>query len=78
MRVNVYSEELTNEVEVAEVSPAGTERSYIGIRFILKSSPDLHHTRMDDDRSAVTLWVGSASEGRELLTAALAALDSQG
>lgn len=78
MRVNVYHEELTDEVEITEVSPAGTDRSYIGIRFILKSSPDLHHTRMDDDRSAVTLWVGSAAEGRQLLTAALAALDSQG
>jgi hypothetical protein len=76
VRVNVYNEELTDEVEIAAVEPRPGRR-YIGIRFILASSSDLHHTPGDDDRSAVTLWVGSAEEGRALLSAALTALNAE-
>jgi hypothetical protein len=69
MRVNVYYEELTDEVEIIRVEPR-PGASYIGLRFFLKSSPDLHNKEDDDDRSAVTLWVGSAGEGRNLLAQA--------
>lgn len=74
MRVNVYHEELTREVEVVPVEPRPGRR-YIGLRFILESAPALHHSADDDDRSAVTLWIGTAREGRALLFRALDAVD---
>lgn len=73
MRVNVYNEELTNEVEVVTVEPR-PYRTYIGLRFILESAEKLHHPPLDDDRSAVTLWVGDVQKGINLLNAATAAL----
>lgn len=66
MRVNVYNEEMTNEVEVVRKSAEG--RNFVGLRFYLKSHEDMyppHH--QDDDRSAVTFWV---EEGHELDTLA--------
>jgi hypothetical protein len=73
MRVNVYNEELTNEVEAVWVEPRPGRR-YLGIRFFLASSAQLHNTPNDDDRSAVTLWVGSVSAAERLLTDALGAV----
>jgi hypothetical protein len=73
MRVNVYHEELTSEVQVVSVM-ARPGREYIGLRFFLESADALHHTAGDDDRSAVTLWVGSVDDGRQLLGDALGAL----
>jgi hypothetical protein len=61
MRVNVYTEELTGEVQVvrAEYTDSeGQKAENWGIRFVLKSHPDLHHQPKDDDRSAVTFWCG--------------------
>lgn len=49
MRINVYTEELTNEVEVIE------KDGFHGLRFYLKS-PDTLHRGDDDDRSAITFW----------------------
>lgn len=54
MRVNVYSEELTPEVQVLEEERTG--KSYVGIRFVLHSARELHHEAADDDRTAVTFW----------------------
>lgn len=51
MRIQVYAEEMTGEVEVV------TKNGYQGIRFYLQSGPSLHHTALDDDRSAVTFWI---------------------
>ena len=58
MRVNVYSQELTNELEIVETE-SNTGITYFGIRFILHSSEHLHHTDDDDDRSAITFWLPS-------------------
>ena len=59
MRINIYAEELTEEVKV--IRKPSTEsplnREFLGIRLYLKSHADLHNTPNDDDRSAVTLWV---------------------
>jgi hypothetical protein len=79
MRVNVYHEELTGEAEIVTVEPAPGRR-YIGLRFILASAPELHHTATDDDRSAVTLWVGTTDRAHAILDsfdAGLGALDAQ-
>lgn len=68
MRVNVYSQELTPEVSVAEVATA-TGRKYRAARMFLHSSPRLHDILGDDDRSAVTFWL-PASQHRSLEMAA--------
>jgi len=65
MRVNVYTEEFEFDrpeidIVVANYTAARTghpARNY-GLRFYLKSPPELHHTEKDDDRSAVTFWCG--------------------
>lgn len=62
MRINVYSQELTEEVvEVSKVSNTGIE--YKAVQFVLHSSPMLHHPPMDDDRSAVTFWLPRSIPG---------------
>ena len=42
MRINVYSQELTDEVVLSE-KPSNTGVSYSAVQFILHSSPRLHH-----------------------------------
>jgi len=62
MRINVYSQELTEEViEISKVSNTGIE--YKAIQFVLHSSPMLHHPPADDDRSAVTFWLPQSIPG---------------
>lgn len=55
MRINVYGEELTFANEVVHKVVDG--RNFYGVRMFLESSPFLHATSKDDDRSAVTFWV---------------------
>jgi hypothetical protein len=60
MRLNVYAEELTDEVELVTKTVTDEkfgERKFYGLRFYLKSPPELHADPVDDDRSAITLWV---------------------
>ena len=62
MRINLYSEELTQEVErVEKVANRGTdeEDTFVGVRLFLESPKSLldHSTDTDDDRNAVTFWV---------------------
>ena len=62
MRINVYAEEITSDVEAFEKADIGG-RTMFGLRVYLKSHPDMsppHH--QDDDRSAVTFWFESAAE----------------
>jgi hypothetical protein len=58
MRINVYAEELTMDVEVIHKSPANVpEVTFTGVRMYLKSPDELHSDPDDDDRSAITFWV---------------------
>lgn len=61
MRINVYNEELTDEISLVH-KDAVTGTRYYGTRLYLKSPPGLHtpspENNFDDDRSAVTLWFG--------------------
>ncbi|MCI0565338.1 MAG: hypothetical protein MN733_43290 [Nitrososphaera sp.] len=60
MRINVYAEELTDEVQliVREIASDNPDhRIFYGLRFYLESPTELHHTADDDDRSAITIWV---------------------
>lgn len=69
MRINVYSQELTNEVGTFE-KQSNTGLVYSAVQFMLHSSPKLHHPPQDDDRSAVTFWLPKSRERREALARA--------
>ena len=60
MRINVYSQELTDEVIMIE-KLSNTGITYHAAQLILHSSDKLHHSPEDDDRSAVTFWLPSSS-----------------
>ncbi len=66
MRINVYSQELTNEI-IAINKISNTGLTYSAIQMILHSSEHLHHPPLDDDRSAITFWLPKSSHRREEL-----------
>lgn len=69
MRINVYSQELTPEVNlIAKESNTGIV--YHAAQIMLHSSPMLHHPPADDDRSAVTFWLPRSAERRTEMAAA--------
>lgn len=69
MRINVYSQELTDEVKLIEKG-SNTGIVYHAAQLILHSSPMLHHPPDDDDRSAVTFWLPKSPERREAMAKA--------
>lgn len=69
MRINVYSQELTDEVQTIE-KVSNTGLTYSAVMLMLHSSPMLHHPPRDDDRSAVTFWLPKSPERREALAGA--------
>jgi len=70
MRVNVYSQELTDEIELIE-KVSNTGLTYSAVQLKLHSSLMLHHPPADDDRSAVTLWLPKSKQRREALAITL-------
>lgn len=64
MRINVYSQELTDEVIHIE-KKSNTGIVYHAAQLVLHSSPMLHHPPRDDDRSAVTFWLPRSPNRRE-------------
>jgi hypothetical protein len=66
MRINVYSQEITDEVNLLE-KESNTGIVYSAVQFILHSSPMLHHPPQDDDRSAVTFWLPKSAHRRDAL-----------
>jgi len=70
MRINVYSQELTNEVNVIS-KESNTGLVYSAVQLMLHSSPKLHHPPEDDDRSAVTIWLPKSAHRREELAQTL-------
>ncbi|MFM0487976.1 hypothetical protein [Paraburkholderia graminis] len=69
MRINVYSQELTDEVVLIE-KKSNTGLTYSAVQLILHSSDKLHHPPEDDDRSAVTFWLPKSKNRRETLALA--------
>jgi hypothetical protein len=69
MRINVYSQELTDEVLLVE-KESNTGVTYYAAQMILHSSERLHHPPHDDDRSAVTFWLPKSAERREAMAMA--------
>lgn len=66
MRLNVYSQELTSEVQT-EAKESNTGLVYSAVRLMLHSSDRLHHPPQDDDRSAITFWLPRSKHRREEL-----------
>lgn len=66
MRINVYSQELTDEIVTLE-KESNTGLIYSAVQMILHSSEKLHHPPADDDRSAVTFWLPQSEYRREKL-----------
>lgn len=66
MRINVYSQELTDEFELTE-KRSNTGVVYHAVRLFLHSSPMLHHPPKDDDRSAITIWLPGSDTRRRVL-----------
>jgi hypothetical protein len=64
VRINVYSQELTPEVQHVE-KEANTGVVYHAAMLMLHSSPMLHHPPHDDDRSGVTFWLPKSQHRRE-------------
>lgn len=69
MRINVYSQELTDEVNLIE-KEADTGVVYSAVQLMLHSSDRLHFRDGDDDRSAVTFWLPRSKHRREALALA--------
>lgn len=69
MRINVYSQEITNEIQVFE-KESNTGLTYTAVAMMLHSTSMLHHPPEDDDRSAVTFWLPKSKERREELAVA--------
>jgi len=76
MRVNIYEEELTEDLQCFS-KRAGTGTTYYGIHFYLKSPSQLHHTATDDDRSAVIFWNKDKEGLVKLLQKAIDAITKQ-
>ena len=69
MRVNVYSQELTDEVQTIQ-KKSNTGLTYSAVMLMLHSSSRLHHPPNDDDRSAVVFWLPKSRDRREALAGA--------
>ena len=69
MRINVYSQELTDEVIQIE-KESNTGIVYHAAQLVLHSSPMLHHPPADDDRSAITFWLPKSATRREAMAQA--------
>ena len=73
MRINVYSQELTNEVLMVS-KKSNTGIVYQAAQMILHSSERLHHPPTDDDRSAITYWIPKSPVRREDMAVAFEAM----
>lgn len=73
MRINIYSQELTNQIALVHkdgLNAEGEPETFYGVRFYLVSAETLHHTEKDDDRSAVTFWLPKSETRKEALEVA--------
>jgi len=67
MRINIYSQELTDLVEQVTSRPIGEEDPvFYAARLYLHSAPGLH----DDDQSGITFWLPKSPERREAMARA--------
>jgi len=69
VRINVYSQEQTDEVALIH-KKSNTGITYHAAQLVLHSSPLLHHPPQDDDRSAITFWLPRSYQRREAMAKA--------
>lgn len=70
MRINVYSQELTDETMLITkegTNEVGEPETFYGVRMMLHSPEQLHHTDDDDDRSGITFWLPKSTHRRQEL-----------
>ena len=64
---------MTGDVELVTKSNVigadGEPVTFHGVRFWLKGTDDLHRTEHDDDRPAITFWVGDIADATRLACA---------
>ena len=65
MRINVYSQELTSEVKLVSKKSDTGPSVYYAAQLVLHSSPMLHHSPQNDDRSAITIWLPKSKTRRQ-------------
>jgi hypothetical protein len=66
MRINVYSEEITDRIEIVRKSAEG--RDFIGLRFNLLTHENMVPPKHpDDDSSAVTFWFDDPAKARDFV-----------
>jgi hypothetical protein len=61
MRLNVYSQDLTDNVVQICNNDATSDEIYSAARLYLNSAPQLH----EDDQSAITFWLPKSKHRRE-------------
>lgn len=74
MRINIYSQELTDEVKMVHKegkNEGGIITLFKGVRLYLHSTHRLHDFPNGDDRSAITLWLPKSDIRRWELVNAL-------
>ena len=79
MRINIYEEELPDELgaRITCVTKTTSEgQTFFGVRLFLKSPAALHNTADEDDRSAITIW-GTQRKVATLLWAMAASIESE-
>ena len=75
MRINVYSEEITDRIEIVRKSAEG--RDFTGIRCNLLTHESMVPPKHpDDDSSAVTFWFDSADAAYNFAWRLTAAVDN--
>ena len=71
MRLNVYSEEMTDDMELivkeGVIGADGDLTTFYGLRLFMESSDKMHRTPHDDDRSAVTFWIHGTTDDASAL-----------
>lgn len=71
MRLNVYSEEITGDVQLIVqenvIGEDGNPVTFYGVRYFLKSWEGMHHNEFYDERSAITFWFRT-KDARDMAT----------
>ncbi len=71
MRINIYQEEITGELELVTkenvVGEDGNLTTFYGVRIFLLTHDVMHHNEHDDDRNAITFWTRDKANAQELL-----------
>jgi hypothetical protein len=57
MRINIYSQELSQETALVRKTTHDTGVTYYGVRLYLQPPHEPHNAVNNDKRSAITFWI---------------------